>query len=176
MIVVLTKSESEDESFVHTVQNIINKAVVSCQPEEIYVVKIDNWFDHKWLEFSGKTLGLLGVWLRDLRIPPFVPDRVIAELHFKKIEQRYELQQENSLHIYQASEENALRKIKLIADSAIFIWYSANTNASSQASFMFYQVENDAENAWYASFVKKESWQLNRTRNISRSEVLALLD
>jgi hypothetical protein len=41
--------------------------------KQTYVVKIDNWFGKRWLGFSGKALGALGVRKKKLTLPPFHP-------------------------------------------------------------------------------------------------------
>lgn len=53
------------------------------------LTKIDNDFGSKWLGFSGKALGALGVWhnpsyhpANNVRIPPFVPNRVVSQRRF----------------------------------------------------------------------------------------------
>jgi hypothetical protein len=176
MKLYLTKTKSDDEIFIEIVERFINKSISFYKPNEVYVIKTDNWFDHKWVEFSGKVSGELGVWLRELRVPPFVPDRIVEELHFQKDDKEYKLQEARNLHIYQASEENALRKIKNFTDSAILVWFNGNTNICSQACLMFYQVENEVETAWYISFLKKETWKLYKTMNISRNEALGFIE
>ena len=45
---------NDDPQFVETVSHIISGLVNDSFPNEIFVIKIGNWFDHKWLKFSGK--------------------------------------------------------------------------------------------------------------------------
>ena len=59
----------------------LDAAVANYRPAEIYLVCIDRWFDAKWLNFSGKVLGALGVWRSRTTIPPFHPHRVLGESH-----------------------------------------------------------------------------------------------
>ncbi|MDE0859436.1 MAG: hypothetical protein OSA93_04710 [Akkermansiaceae bacterium] len=35
--------------------------IVRFQPHELVVVKIDQFFDHKWLAFLGKARGAIGI-------------------------------------------------------------------------------------------------------------------
>jgi hypothetical protein len=176
MKIHLLKFDNDDENFIRIVENIINKSISSFQPNEIYVVRIDQWFDHKWQGFSGKISGVFGVRGKILTIPPFIPDRVIEQLHFQKIGKNYQQQKAENLHIYQESGENLQRKIRHLTNSASFFWFSGNVANNSQASLMNYQIKDQAENGWYVSFLEKETWQVYKTNNISRNEVLALID
>ena len=45
--------------------HIISQLVGEEYPEQIFVMKIDNWFDRKWLNFSGK--GRVG-FFEDFRL------------------------------------------------------------------------------------------------------------
>ena len=38
----------------------------------------------KWLTFSGKAQGAIGVWKNDLTVPLFVPIRILGEHHFQQ--------------------------------------------------------------------------------------------
>ena len=53
----LIADQGDDATFIRTVNQIISGAVVTHRPGEFRVFKIDHWFDHKWLAFSGKTLA-----------------------------------------------------------------------------------------------------------------------
>ena len=53
----LTSDSTDDPQFVGLVARIISGAAVTHLPPEVRVFKIDHWFDHKWLAFSGKLLG-----------------------------------------------------------------------------------------------------------------------
>ena len=46
--------QRDDPEFVELVKHVIAGCVNDEFPRTIIVIKIDNWFDHKWLGFSGK--------------------------------------------------------------------------------------------------------------------------
>src|SRR6478672_1475624 len=77
----LTTNKDDDQAYVALVSRIVRNAIRARKPDEVFVVQIDSWFDRKWLEFSGKALGALGVWEGRLTVPPFHPHRVLAETH-----------------------------------------------------------------------------------------------
>src|SRR5215510_10889155 len=52
---------TDDPHFVELLKHLISRLVGETFPEQIFVMKIDNWFDHKWLNFSGKgRVGFFG--------------------------------------------------------------------------------------------------------------------
>src|SRR5437762_13338148 len=75
--------------FVRQVEQVANGVIRRHAPESVVLIKIDNFFGSKWLGFSGKALGALGVWNKpynqpadNIRIPPFVPNRVVSQRRF----------------------------------------------------------------------------------------------
>jgi hypothetical protein len=177
MIGIISK-ENDDNKFVQIIEQIINAEINLTQPKEMCIIKIDSWFDFRWLGFIGKTLGALGMWNNEeLRIPPFVPDRVLEQLYFRKTGENYTKQSAPNLHIYQSSGDNITGKRKLvpISESRLFCWYSGNTKNSTQGSLMVYRVGKENQNIWYVSFLKKSNWQIYKTKNTSRAEVKSMI-
>ena len=82
--IYLTADQTDDVAFLGLVEQIINGAVVKHQPADVRVFKIDHWFDHKWLGFSGKVLVALGVWSKKLTVPPFVANRIIDQWQYER--------------------------------------------------------------------------------------------
>jgi hypothetical protein len=173
-MIEILPAENDDKNFIGLVEQISNVGINLTQPEEVFIIKIDHWFNFKWKSFSHKIFGALGVWRDELRIPPFIPDRVVEETFFQKIGEVYETKSANPLHIYQPSENNARRKIK--RKSALFVWFSGETTKNSQGSLMIYTFSKDFQNAWYVSFIKKSDWQIYKTDNISKTEAKAMIE
>jgi hypothetical protein len=168
--------EIDDKNFIEMVEQILYVGLNLAEPKEVFLIQIDHWFDFKWRQFSHKVLGELGVWNKELRIPPFSLDRVVEELFFQKTAGGYESKPCAPLHLHQSSENNNYRKINLLSDSAIFLWYSGDTIKNSQASVMVYYVSQNFQKSWYVSFLKKENWQIYKADNISKHEVKAMLE
>jgi hypothetical protein len=169
---------NDDFDFIQIVEKILNGFIQNITPKEIYIIKIDNWFDFKWRAFEGKILGAVGSWNeKELRIPPFIPDRVLEQLYFQKVNNAYEKQDRWDLHIYQSSSSNITGKRKLVAfgGTRMFLWFSGNTKNTLRGSIMLYQIEEENSSTLYISFLKKENWQVYKTDGISRNEVLALI-
>jgi hypothetical protein len=170
-MISILPNETDDEAFIEIVSQILNNLISATNPEEVYLVKIDHRFDYKWLAFSHKLLGAVGVWTKQNRIPPFIPDKVIEESFFQNKGGLFQQKPHYPLHIYQTSEANTNRLIKHRTDCGLFLWYSGDTKVSSQASIMVYSVFSGKEKSWFASFVNNKSWQIRGTQNISKSEI-----
>lgn len=175
-MIKIESGENDDPTFVSIVETTLDNLIRMHPSTDIYLIKIDNWFDFKWYSFSGKALGLVGFRHKELRIPPFTPDRIAWQRYFIKTESHVVETEVKPLHIYQQSDANFLRKIKLISDSAIFLWFSGNSKTSSRGSMMLYGIRDGNEPSWYISLLKKESWQIFKTQDISKNEALAQIE
>src|SRR5207302_950625 len=67
---------NDDQQFVTLVQRLIHGVVQSRMPKDYCVVRVENWFGDRWLNFSGKMLGVLSVRKNRTTFPPFVPSRL----------------------------------------------------------------------------------------------------
>lgn len=177
-MIPLTAKPEDDPTFVALVSRIIRNEVRVVSPSEIFVVQIDGWFGCKWLEFSGKELGALGVWGSILTVPPFHPNRVLSETKALIIDsatlQLFE-QLTPPLHRHQTSGENLSRKITDISKSALFVWYSSGTRTVGKASLMVYTSASNEQSAWYASFDRKNDWMIYRLIGLSKQQLGLLM-
>ncbi|MBK9153021.1 MAG: hypothetical protein IPM25_02170 [Chloracidobacterium sp.] len=167
---------NDDLEFTSLIEAFVNRLANTVQPEELFLVKIDHWFDFKWRGFQGKLLGALGLrGFEKLRIPPFIPDRVVEQRHFKIDGGEYS-EREAGLHFYQSSSENLTRKC-LVAVSAprLFIWYSGGTKDFHRGSLMAYVIEPEGTKSFYISLSKRSAWGSLKTDGISKNEALSLL-
>src|SRR3954469_13136765 len=78
-MIELAPTDAEDLEFLSLVQRIANGAISALRVQEVYLVHLDNWFDFKWLGWWSK-------WeregIKELRVPPFTPNRVLSQKHF----------------------------------------------------------------------------------------------
>jgi hypothetical protein len=183
MIRILRKPD-DDKEFVGVVSLILSASVALYRPREVFVVHIDNWFDGKWLAFSGKAIGAIGVCNRkQLTIPPFVLNRLSFEQHFTLDARRGNYVSHDiktlvrrRLHRSHSSSENLNRYIRDISDSAIFFWFSGASAKTRRGSLMLYRVADGQTSSWYASYHRATTWKLLHTLNISRAELLHLAE
>ena len=173
-MITLEPSENIDYSFVAIVEQILNNTLQLHQPAEVYVLQINNWFDHKWLEFHTSRIDTddLG-WRAKLRLPPFEPSRVVSQLSFQKHSSEpllYEAWSSNPVHILSSN-----RTLAQICSSGAFVWYSYVGDRSDQGSLMVYLNNDGKGSGWYASFTKNPDWQVNKMKGVSKRELTELM-
>ena len=168
---MITVRESDDPRFIALVSQMLTGVLATCRPAELYLVCIDTWFDAKWLGFSGKTLGAIGVWNRPVTLPPFHPHRVVAELHLSSLGRTRGFIESHAdkLHIHQASAQNLRRSIADVSQSAVFLWYSSSTRDQDRGSVMTYHTHHGDCVCWYAGLRRAGHWILDRPCGISPS-------
>src|SRR3954454_14461105 len=88
-----TSAEPDDDpAFLACVDRIIAGLVERHGTKEVYLVRIANWFDHKWLRFSGiGRVPFYGLSIHtaldefrqeQITFPPFTPNRVVTQHYF----------------------------------------------------------------------------------------------
>src|SRR5258705_7857720 len=170
----MIKLETRENPFASMVERILHKILQLHHPAEAYVVLIDNWFDHKWLEFkSNKNDNDDSGWRQKLMLPSFDPSRVLSESHFGA--------RTSSSLLYDASSSKPLhigvirRSVGEISSSAVFVWYSYTSEKSDRGSLMVYLSNDGRGSAWYASFRKNTSWHVGNLKGISKREFTELM-
>lgn len=189
---LLTKP-NDDPQFVETVSHIISGLVNDRFPDEIFVMKIDNWFDHKWLKFSGigrvgffwnfrleRDTALDEFWQDKITFPPFTPKRVIEEYYFLRDESGDYSPSTRAPYIHERklapSCKNLHNRVADFADSAVFVWFSSNTKPNRRGSIMVYEVRGSRVHTWYAGLSnEEEEWRVLRTSGITREQVQSLM-
>lgn len=53
VMIAIPTNETDDPEFIELVRRVIAGLLTANPVEEVFVVRIDNWFDDKWLNFSG---------------------------------------------------------------------------------------------------------------------------
>lgn len=184
---------NDDPQFVELVSHTISGLVNDSFPEEIFVVQIDNWFDHKWLMFSGIgrvrfddphldiDTALDEFWQDKITFPPFTPSRVIKEYFFLRDESGdYSLSTIVPPYIHSrrraSSYKNLHRRVADFSGSAIFVWFSSNTTSNGRGSLMVYEVGSSRVHTWYAAFTKEDGWEVLQTKGITREQVQLLIE
>lgn len=174
---LLSKHESDDLNYIINVENIIQDRINLWKPDEIYITRIDNWFDEKWLDFSGVLLGALGIWKGKTTIPPFHPNRVKFTKLFVKIKDNYSQQKlVRPLHILQESNQNLQRYIENFSKNGLFIWYSGNSKKNYIGSLMCYYVIDNECFSFYVSLNGKNKWNIDRANGISKKEMQRVIN
>jgi hypothetical protein len=152
-VIELVPAEHDDLAFLSLARRLINGAIAELGMREVFLVHVDNWFDHKWL----------GWWSRkeeELRVPTFTPNRVCSEKHLlwnAKTSAWEDIRLQKPLHVHQPGRPWLAQPIDRFSKAAAFIWYSGNTGTNKVGSLMLYLSGADGY-SWYASFRKSEEW------------------
>jgi hypothetical protein len=151
-LLALQPDDTEDSAFVQLAYSIIEGAVAVHRPKSFHVTKIDHWFDHKWKGFSGKVVGAVGSWRKELTIPPFVQNRIIEQWQFERLgdSERYGLATSApEIHHQGCSEDNLRRSARRVAPDAALFWYSGDTLTTDRGSLMGYIPVEEEYWTWY---------------------------
>lgn len=178
--------ESDDPEFIEVLDEVVHGLIELHAPERFFVIRIKNWFDTKWLNFSGKGRVpfpksfpifeyemALDVFHQNQPVfPPFTPNRVLVEFHFEKSGDYYE-ETTSSRPIYADvlthSSEYLHRRVADFAPSGVFLWYASNTAVTGRGSIMVYVSENRTVTTWFASlYLKGGQWEVYRTKDLRR--------
>jgi len=184
---------NDDPLFIDLACRAIAAELQGKAAQEVFVIRIDNWFDHKWLNFSG--IGRVGFrWnvpngpdtaLDEFRqgkatFPPFSPNRVVEEHRFQRGENgSYSLVKDAPLVHSQTRASscwNLHRRIANFSGSALFAWFSSKTDANRRGSLMVYRANGPEVTSWYSSFAKESEWRILRTEGIGREELRAWIE
>ena len=136
-MIELVPTEHDDVAFLSLAQRIMNGAIAELRMREVFLVHVDNWFDHKWL----------GWWTRkeeELRVPTFTPNRVLSEKHFVSKAETLaweDIGLQRPLHIRQPGRPWLAQLIDRFSESAAFM------NASSASFF-----KNDRKTENYSTY------------------------
>lgn len=166
--------DGDDVGFVHLVREVLADELATTT-DELFLVKVDQWFGQNWLQFSGKLLGALGLWSRRVTVPPFHPNRVVFERHFDFDEDKatyVETPPPRPLHIEQASEANLRRWLHTVSSSGTFIWYSGDTQTTGRGSLMVYVIAGGEHGEWYVELVRRnDRWRMTKPlRSVYRDD------
>lgn len=203
MAISIPSGLTDDNDFIDLLNALLNALLVQKSPEQLWVIQIDNWFDHKWLRYSGSGSvasdfppawtssfaawtslmdRLASVkeqfWRDRLTFPPFAPDRVVGQWSFLRSNDGYieaPLSKLPHRESRHRSHSNLNRRVEHFVQSALFVWYSSNTLKNGRGSLMVYDVGPDNPICWFAAFGSKSGWMLERTKGIEKEEVSRLI-
>jgi hypothetical protein len=187
--------ETDDPAFVEVLNSLVQRLILRHEPKALWIIQIDNWFDHKWLRFSGMggvaSPFLIGglitkydsvkveFYQDKLTFPPFTPNRVLGQWSYVRIGDDYREEPSPALphsSKRQHSPMNLQRRIQDLSCSACFVWYSANTVANGRGSVMVYNVGASGLECWFAAFNRQEGWKVQQTKGVSRDDVEHLVE
>lgn len=187
MIVEIRPRPADDKRFLTALNGLLARLVSEFEPERVCAIRLNKWFDHKWLGYSGKgrvdfpngypwiETALDEQFQSKLTLPPFNPKQVIAECHWRKDQDRNYLRLARPGHVHRRvlehSSANLHRRISDRWPSAVLMWFSSNTASNEHGSVMVYVITPQAWSTWYASFKQAGDWRVDRVKGIQKEKV-----
>lgn len=165
----LPPSDKDDPAFLALANHILNGAVATLEISEVFLVQVDNWFDHKWLGWRSRGDD------PELRVPLFTPNRVRSEKHFVRDASDSAWQaapMPKPLHLHQPGRPWLAEPLDRFSKRAAFIWYSGNSATNGRGSIMFYASGADGY-SWYASLAGGEQWTIADECRVTKRELLS---
>lgn len=174
--------------FLALVDQLIVATIREYNISHVCAIKINNWFDHKWLDYAGKGQSgkspravasedpMLESQLRTQTVvPPFKPKRVLNEHFFSTRETGHPVFGK-SVHDWEPSEGNAANRMTYYSDNGLFVWYTSNTQANQQGAVMAYRVQNKKVYTWFATIENRGSWRITKAKGVALVELETLLE
>jgi hypothetical protein len=163
---------NDHPGYIKNIVKIIRDRIEIWSPSDVYITRIDNWFDNKWVKFSGTLMHEISIWKDEPTVPPFHPNRVESCDIYKKIESEYEKALiTKPLHVFQESSSNIKRNITDFSDNGLFIWFSGNTLTNGRGSLMGYFVAATDCFTFYLSLAATNDWKTDKIIGLTKKKL-----
>lgn len=181
--------EGDAPEFIEIINEIMGTLVFQYSIKEVVFIKIKNWFDHKWLNYSGKTVvpfysgglenfpevALRDVWRDKVSIPPFNPNRVIYSKYFYK-QPTGNKRIKYKIHRKRNASSSLHNRIDQYTSDGLVLWFSSNTISNQRGSLMVYRIQENQVNSWYATIENIDGWKITKTKGIGINELKASIE
>lgn len=194
MIIDLTPTAGDDPAFLQIVNTLSAALVRDTRPRELRTIRIAGWFDHRWLDFSGKGRVHFDagyppshpcVSLDEFRqdqttFPPFTPRRVLEERRYVRADPDVGTQVPATPPVHprrrRHSARNLHRRVATAIPDGTCVWFSSDSASMRRAGVMVYAAHGDLVDTWYASFLgDRGDWRIGRVQGTSPVAVSAML-
>lgn len=176
MMNFLINKANDNSNFMFNLERIVQDRINLWKPTAVFATRIDNWFDDKWLNFSGTIMHEIAIWKGEITIPPFHPNRVeTTDFYQKENEQYVKMNNQKPLHISQESKNNRKRRITDFTDDGFFIWYSGNSKKNAIGALMCYLVKRKECFSFYLSMDGNKDWNITKTKGIPIKEMQLII-
>ncbi len=172
----------DEPEFVRQVELAVNGILRRCSPATLALIKIDNWFGARWLGFSGKALGLVGLTIipschnkKHLRIPPFVPERVVCQRRFA-CPAFEETDAGKPVHKHVPASRALQRMVVIEEPNVALAWFSGKTKTNDRGALMMYIPAGESYWAWYAELQRAEPWRITKAWEIKHEALSQLME
>ena len=182
-IIDIDPDSKDAPGFINIIESIVNNYILDYRIDEISLVKIDNWFDHKWLNYSGKGIihfeqtphpdkvAITNFWKDKITLPPFNPKRVLSSMIYRK-KGHSNPSFEKINHKEQRSTENLDNYLASKSENGLLVWFSSNSVINQKGSIMLYWIHSESVDTFYASIENKNGWTISQTKGINRKTLM----
>jgi hypothetical protein len=173
------EERAEDATgFVEYANRLLAGLAASCSAERMLVSRVDGWFDDKWLGFSGKTLGAVGVHDQEPRVPPFVAHRLVASVMWSRQAQGWTRDDAIPDSIYHdgwaAENLPERRRFDMVVPNTTGVWISSGAARDRRAAVLVY-ASNDGEiSPFYVGFEIDDEVRPRRLKGVSAESLAGL--
>ena len=163
--------EKDAPRFLAIVKSAAAGIAAASRPRRLYLIHIDNWFDHKWLDFAGQAVDGLGIWRHgeQLTIPPFVRNRVLDQRcwGFDRARQVFEAEEAPAIHVRTGGCRKPMQRVTHVVPGAALVWYTGNTATNRRGAIMAYVPDADGYLTWYVGLEGRNAWHVANAKGIS---------
>ena len=193
---IFAAQEGDESDFIDLVRRVVAGELGAKTVDGLFLIRIDNWFDRKWRNFSGigrvayghhtalscdPDTSLEAFHRKGVRstFPPFTPNRVVSEQFYGRDQAGAYSLDANGPWVHsslrQQSSANLYQRIAANNNSALFVWFSSNSLSNGRGSLMVYRANGNIVTSWYASFSRDDKWRVVRTDGITRQNLFRWL-
>lgn len=166
----IAPAADDDPGYLACIENAVSALVKRAAPEEIFLVRMDNWFDQGFLNY-----GVSGEHPEDFRIPPFRKSHIVSELYFLKNETgKYETAKPRFVLHPAMPEKTGPRLLRDYAESTLLVWFASKSKIARRGSLMIYHVDEGRITAWFALFSKNGVWRVANAHGAAPESVAAI--
>jgi hypothetical protein len=186
MIVDIPYKQGDDKKYLAAVCSLVATLVKEHKPKHLYVTRINKWFDHKWLRYSGMgrvafygsplaDTALDALWQDQLTFPPFNPKQIRQQLYWERESDGSYAGSGEPRWIHKRrlrqSADNLNYRVADFTESGIFVWFTSNTEKNMHGSILVYSVNAGETSAWYCSFKQEVGWAIDKVKGIDKAQV-----
>ena len=177
---IILPEDDDSNAFISLINYTIDNIIHEYDVKEIVYVKIENWFDHKWLNYSGNSVikfdfgglealqrdaALQPEWREKISIPPFNPNRVVySKYYLTKATGNIKIKK--SINKYRSSNDNIHNRIENYISDGIAIWFSSNSKELQKGSLMIYRIQDNKVTTWYATIENNNGCKFSKAKGI----------
>lgn len=190
MIVDIPFKEGDSEIFLAGLNGLVAHFASEVAPKEVYVKRINKWFDRKWLKYVGNGLipfpqmevqfletdcesskvsvqALDGQIQEGLALPPFNPREIGYPYYWPQGEdgtydEGIDKPRLLQIPLFQYSSLHLQSRVASFTDTGLYVWFSSNTGKEGRGSIMTCLVKDGDTQVGYASLERQSGWKIEK--------------